>query len=276
MAPDRVVDGHDGGVGGLRVVRVRHGFPVRLVRHGLRGRLPVGVERGVDLETAFVESSAPRVLGLAERVELAVDVRDDLIGDVVHEERRLSKLQVSGVGSESERGGLGLVDPLLRHPSQLGEPVEDEVTADARLHRVRQRVVVVRRPDEARQHGGLRQLQSRRRLVEVEVRRRADPVDAVREVDVVQVEREDLVLRVALLHADREGQLLELALERLCGVTGDGVLHELLRDRRSALHHLARRRVRDQRADERASSPARRVGRTARPPPPGPTCSRSG
>ena len=140
---------------------------------------------------------------------------------------------------------------LLLHPAELGQPVQDHVAADAGLHRVHERVVVVRRADQPGEHRALGQLQLRGRDVEVEVRRRADPVDAVREVHVVQVERQDLVLRVSLLHLDRQGQLLELALERLRGVAGDGVLHQLLRDRRTALHHLARRRVREQGADER-------------------------
>ena len=59
----------------------------------------------------------------------------------------------------------------------------------------------------------------RRRLLEVELGGRADAVDAVAEVDLVQVQLEDLLLRVLLLDADRERELLELA-ARSSGRTG--------------------------------------------------------
>ena len=52
-------------------------------------------------------------------------------------------------------------------------------------------------------------------LAEVQPRRGLDAVDAVPEIHLVAVEREDLVLRVALLDLDREDGFLDLPLPRL-------------------------------------------------------------
>src|SRR5579862_8561687 len=60
-------------------------------------------------------------------------------------------------------------------------------------------------------------------------------VGAVPEVDGVQVGGEDLVLRPLLLQLPRERRLFQLPEDRAL-VAGQRVLHELLRDRRAALH----------------------------------------
>ena len=71
-------------------------------------------------------------------------------------------------------------------------------------------------------------------LLEVRARRLLDAVRAVPEVDGVEVGGEDPVLAPALLELPRERRLAHLARERPL-VADVGVLHELLRDRRTTL-----------------------------------------
>ena len=77
-----------------------------------------------------------------------------------------------------------------------------------------------------------------------------DAVGPVPEVDGVQVRGEDLLLRPALLEAPGQGRLAHLAPDRAAGV-GAGVLDELLRDRRAALHDPLLPDVRPERTADR-------------------------
>ena len=80
---------------------------------------------------------------------------------------------------------------------------------------VAHRCVVLRRGDEPRQGGGLRQIQRRRVLAEVVLRRRADAVGSVSQIDGVHVHLQELVLGVDSLQADGEDGLLDLPCEGL-------------------------------------------------------------
>ena len=74
-------------------------------------------------------------------------------------------------------------------------------------------------------------LSSARRLPEVELGGCPEAVDAVAHVDLVQVQLEDPLLRVALLHADRQGELLQLAFDAVVEpLLAQGASHQLLRD----------------------------------------------
>ena len=89
------VERDDRGVG-LQLARRRVGrHRIRLVRRGLRVRLPLRVERRVDAQATLVERTPASLLALAEHVELPVGVLDDLLGHVGHEERRPLQLQLA-------------------------------------------------------------------------------------------------------------------------------------------------------------------------------------
>src|SRR4029079_5240013 len=74
------------------------------------------------------------------------------------------------------------------------------------------------------------------------LRRRLDPVRVVAVVDLVHVLAEDPVLRARAREADRQAGLLQLALQRPL-LRDVEVPHELLRNRRAALDHVARAEV---------------------------------
>ena len=116
-----------------------------------------------------------------------------------------------------------------------------------RRPRMRDGVVPARVLRNAGEERRLGQRQLQRVVPEVRARRALDPVRAVREVDRVQVRGEDLVLRPVLLELPRERGLLQLPRDRAVGA-GQLVLHELLRDRRAALHRRLVLDVREERA----------------------------
>ena len=87
------------------------------------------------------------------------------------------------------------------------------------------------------------------RLSEVQPRGRLDAVDAVPEVHLVAVEREDLVLRVALLDLDREDRFLDLALPGLL-VGQEQLARELLGQRAGAAGLAPLDDVLDERDDD--------------------------
>jgi hypothetical protein len=137
---------------------------------------------------------------------------------------------------------LDLVDhPLLAHVA------EDVVAALLRGDRVRDRVVLARRRDDPGQQRRLLGSELERDplaagvvllAAEVGPRGRLDPVRAVPEVHGVQVLGEDLRLGPAPLEVVGERRLLELLEDRPLTLGVEGVLHELLGDRRAALHRL--------------------------------------
>jgi hypothetical protein len=107
---------------------------------------------------------------------------------------------------------------------------------------------ILRQPREQR---GLGQRELAHVLAEVRARRGLDAVGAVPVVDLVEVHLEDLGLRVHLLDAERDHQLLELAVERAL-VRQEQVAGELLRDRRAALRRVEAEQVRDRGAQDAA------------------------
>ena len=134
---------------------------------------------------------------------------------------------------------------LREHRPQHLEP------ARPRGLRVRDGVVAGRIGGDPGQQRRLRQVEPRRRRVEVRLRGALDPVRAVPEVDRVQVGGEDAELLPALLQLPGERRLLELAADR--PLRGDArVLDELLRDRRAALHDALARHVRPHGASDAA------------------------
>ena len=101
-----VVDRHDRHVGRGRARRRVDRPGERSLRDLLRPALPVGAERRVDVEPALVQRAPPRLLRAAERVELTGLVLHDLLGEVVHEERRV--LRTSFPASFGSRSGRAL------------------------------------------------------------------------------------------------------------------------------------------------------------------------
>ena len=197
--------------------------------------LQLQVDRGRDVQAA------------SEHLARAVVV-DELVLHVVDEVLRLAA--GSGQPHRIRRGKLGAVGapevgrgdlPLLEHH------VEDVAPAQLRVARMRHRVVagrVGRKPGEERR---LVQLEVQRALLEVRARSLLDTVGAVAEVDRVQVGGEDAVLRPRLLELPGERGLAHLPGKRPL-VPDVRVLHELLRDRGSALHDRLAADVRPERA----------------------------
>ncbi len=100
-------------------------------------------------------------------------------------------------------------------------------------------IEMVGRGDEACEHRRLRHGELLGRFGEIRLRCRLHPVGTLAEVDGVEVLGDDLVLREAILQLPCQGRLLELASEGV-GVADVQVLHQLLGDRRAALHDGAR------------------------------------
>ena len=190
--------------------------------------------------------------GLAQHVELAGGVVQDLLDQVGHEVRLGLLLDVARVLCQAERECLESVAANGGDDPEPDHAVQDVVALDPGLARVLQGVVVGRSLDQAGQRGALGQRELRGRLAEVVLGGRPDPVHAVGQVDLVEVQLEDLVLRVLLLHADGQRQLLELpVVGAVVGIQAQRVLHELLGDGGAALHHLAGLEVRREGADQR-------------------------
>ena len=242
----------------MRAAVVRHVHRVRLIRGLLGVVLPLRVEGGDDLQPTLEQGALPRLLALAQGVERSVRVVQDLADHVAHEEGLVPL-------GDAFAGAVGQLQRLLLRVQTQGaldphgvvvfaqgdHPVEHVVAPDLRSDGVQDRVVEGGPPDHAGQRGALGQRQLRRGLLEVELGRRADPVHAVAQVDLVQIQLEDLVLRVLLLGADRQGQLLELPLEApIQWIEPQGVLHQLLGDRGATLDHFPRPRVLDDGAQQ--------------------------
>ncbi len=203
---------------------------------GLRGLLHVGVERRVDRRAVLLRE-ARDLLRLAQH-EVHEVRRDD-----ARRRRRdpRERRRVRGVEGRP-------VDLLL-----LEHPPEDDRAPLPRVLGVPERRVLARRRDEAREQGGLGQLEARGALAEVEARglldaRHGDRA-ALAEVDLVEVRLEDLVLRVFRLEDDRHQGLDGLALERALG-REEHVLHELLRQGRRPADARAPRDALEDGADE--------------------------
>ena len=221
----------------------------------------------MDVEAALVQLPATRLLGRPERLrELAGPVLDDLLGQVRHEERGAPADQLPGILGELERDRPEAGQALLADPAERLHPLEDVVAPNPHLLRVVDRVEVFGRPDHAGERGSFEQRELACGLPEVELGRRPESVDAVPHVDLVQVQLEDPLLRVALFHADRQGELLQLAFDAVVELLlPKGAADQLLRDRRTALDHLARAGVLDDRPDQATTRRSRRAGRSPSP-----------
>ena len=150
-----------------------------------------------------------------------------------------------------ERGGgvsAGAEHLALGHEAGLDQVVEHDVGAGAGGRQVDVRRELGRRLEHAGEHGGFRQVDVARRLVEVELRRGVDAERAAAEIGAVEIELEDLVLGQARLQPDREERFLDLALDGAL-VGEEQVLGKLLGERRAALRHAAGAHVGQQRAE---------------------------
>ena len=180
----------------------------------------------------------------------------ELVLDVVEEVVLAPRLEVLG-HVEVQRLGLALLGLRLGDEALLGHGVEHVVAARLRRGRRADGRVQRRRLRESGQQRGLAQRQLPRRLVEVGLGRRPHAqrglaaVGAVR--DGVQVLREDPVLRVLVLELLGELGLADLALVALLRRAVERA-DELHRQRRAALHLLARLEVLDRGADRRPRS----------------------
>ncbi len=217
----------------------------------LRPVLPLRVEGRGDPKAPLVQGVDALLLGLPERVVGPVLVGQDLARDVGHHEGTSARPLLP-------RPLLDLEVLLLRLPHlscrcRVGvvHRVEDDVSTSECLSRVADGVVGLGGADQPGQHRGLGEGEVRCGGAEVVVGGGADPVDAVAEVDLVQVELEDLLLRVLLLHPDGERRLLQLSRVRLLRVGDERVLHELLGDRGPSLHDRPRPEVREERPQDR-------------------------
>ena len=126
-----------------------------------------------------------------------------------------------------------------RDRSLIPHGAQHRVAPRERLPGLGERVVGGRRLRQPGEQRRLAQRRSLRRLREVGLRRRLDPVGEVAVVHLVEIRGEDPLLRPRIVELDRETRLLELPLHG--PLVGDvEVADELLRDRRPALHDLAR------------------------------------
>ena len=130
----------------------------------------------------------------------------------------------------------------LGHEAGFDQAVEHDVGARARRRQVDHRRIFGRRLEQAGEHGGFRQIDVARRLVEVVARRRVHAEGAAAHIGAVEIELEDLVLGQPRFQPQREKRLLDLAVERAL-VAQEQVLGELLGDGGAALHDAAGARV---------------------------------
>ena len=198
--------------------------------------LEPAVERRAHGEAALVE-----LLGAVAALEVLAHFLE-----VVRREAGLARRIAAG----DDRPRLGLGGRVGGEEAFVGHPVERVVAPPERCRRVDVGALPGVALQDAGDHRRLVDRQVLDRLAEVELRRRLDAVGAVAEVHLVAVEREDLLLGVALLDLHREQQLLDLALPGLL-VGEEQLAGELLGQRAGAagLAHL------DQVGDDGAGQP---------------------
>ena len=113
--------------------------------------------------------------------------------------------------------------------------------------------VAIRRVDQAGEKGALAERQFVEVLIEINFRRLREAVHgkraALSEIDVVAIEREDVLFRQPRFKDERHHRFFELAAQR--AVAGqEGVLDELLGQRRAALHDASMLDIHPQRAGD--------------------------
>ena len=202
---------------------------------------------GGDALEPVVERRAHGEAALVQllRAVVALEVLADFL-EVVRRERGLAGRIAAG----DDRPRLGLGGGLGGEEAFVGHPIERVVAPAERCRRVDVGALPGVALQDAGDHRRLFDRQVLDRLAEVQLRRRLDAVGAVAEVHLVAVEREDLLLGVALLDLHRQQQLLDLALPGLL-VGEEQLAGELLGQRAGAagLAHL------DQVGDDGAGQP---------------------
>ena len=206
----------------------------------------LGQHRGDRLarDLLQVDVEGRRHLQAAAEGLLRPELVDKLILDVVREVG--GRVALGRRQSDVPRVGHRIDERV--HELALGEIAlcvqlpQHQVAAGPRQVRMRDRVPEARVLGDPREQCRLGRLHRRRAVVEVDLARLLDAVGAVSEVDRVQVRGEDLVLGPFLLQLPRERRLDQLAADGLLA-RQIGVLDELLRDRRAALHRAAVRDV---------------------------------
>ena len=229
------------------VVAHRQGVEHRLVAGGLHVR----AQRGLDGEAAVVDL----LLGEAERagqVLQQVGAEEAADGGVDAAVRRVRPL---GDGDRLRRD---LGELLVGDVPEGVHAGQHLVAPGRRVLRVDDRVVVGGALHQAGEHGRLREGEVRGVHAEVLLRGGLDAVGALAEVHDVQVPGEDLVLGVGLLQGEREPGLPQLAADGLLvrrlpvlrrrRRLQQGLLDQLLGERRATLLHRAGRHVPGQRA----------------------------
>ena len=244
-----------------------HGTGLRVDGHDRRGRIGRGVQDRADrVEREPLQAHVERRLD-RETAELHPPVAEaapELLRRPA-EEVRLVQLRIEVTGPELElpprrRPQLGLADVVV-----LPHRVQHLVPAGQRGVRVPERVVHRRRLRQAGEQRRLHERQLRGRLGEVRPGRRLRAVRVPAVEDLVEVVGEDLLARVLLEELRGEAGLLDLARQRPLRVADVEVAHELLCDRRPALHDVALREVLVERRGGCPGSRERRAARSARP-----------
>ena len=202
--------------------------------HGfLGGALHRHVDRGVDLEAELVGRRAAVALLEEPADVLHVPGRGEVGGRPARREHELL--------GERPRLLRGRDEPVLAHA------LEDVVLPRDRVLGVALRIVAARRLRQAGQDRRLRDGEVLDVGAEELARRGGHAVGARPEVDLAQVEVEDVVLGELRLEAERQDELLQLALVAPLRAEQEGLDH-LLRDRAAALHDVAVKEVRQERA----------------------------
>ncbi len=192
----------------------------RLVRQILQPR----VERGRDVEAVLVQH-----LGAV----LLLEVFAHLFDEVGRDTRRLVRLS-----PRDDRPLLGGVGVRLRDVAFLRHSLQHDVAAAGRPLHVDEGALPLRRLEDAGDERSLLQRELLVRLLEIQPRRGLDAVRAVTEVHLVAVDREDFLLRVALLDLNRENRFADFPFERFLVVETEllfQVPRELLRERARTL-----------------------------------------
>jgi hypothetical protein len=223
--------------------------PERVQHSGVTGALELGVQRGLDdqaagLELLLTDPESLRHVPLHVVAHVGADAGLDAAaprgGRRRQPEGRLRRLRLL-VG---------------RDVALLGHPVEHLVAPEGGGLRVDERVVAGRALHQPGEERGLGQRQRRGVHPEVRLGGRLHAVGVLPEVDDVEVAGEQLVLAVPVLQVEGQPGFAKLAahalldgrcpLGRVVGRLQQGLLDQLLGQRRAALHDLAGRDVLDQ------------------------------
>jgi hypothetical protein len=189
----------------------------RLARHHLH----LGIERGADRQSAFVQ------LLLAVALE---NVAADFLGKILAGE----DVRAIATAGDAELFLARLVGVGLLDPAVFDEAVDNVIAPLDRTVAVTDRMQRGRRLRQRRQVRGFGDREFVHRFVEIDQRCSCDAVGAEAEIDFVEVEFENAVLRIGSLDTHRQQGFLDLTGERDL-VGQKEVLRNLLGDRRGAL-----------------------------------------